>query len=733
MENIYNLVLDLKQKITQTEIVIPQHDENTQKFRMKITQNGENFKFEEGVTAELAVLKSDGNFVVIDADNQGDVFVATLTPQALTTTGLTKAELRFKKGSELLTSTQFTFVIREVVVSVQRVASTTVYKELETLVTKSDEITKKLDKAVKTFDNVEEIKKQLEEINTKILQAKEALEKNIGTANLKSEDIKKVIAQADTALQSFDSRKSEIENLKVLVKNATELNISLQNLLTQIQKAEEINQTLKTQTETATSIKNDLTAATQTGENLKQVLSDEVTKATQIEPTLKATNQQAESLKTTLVENNQKAKNLNKSIENNATKAEGLNTNLQQLISDGNLTKESLVPIVEDGKVKISTLEDLLSRVGKTKSEVEEIIAQGNLDKYITTVSLDNKLQAYATKEDLSKIDVTAQLVDYAKKTEVPTKLSQLANDKSFKTETEIIQLINNAKKLKKEVVTSLPSTGQEDIIYLLKNKGDANNFYTEYLWINGSWEIIGDTKVDLTDYAKKSDVKTKLSEMTSDSTHRTVSDTEKTTWDNKVDQVSGKTLSSNDFTNDFKSTIESLTMKDTPSSDFNSVSKFGIYNGSFSSNCPVGSGKYTLFIFPTDSSTQHQQNYMFQIAVKDNVEGTPYFRLRRGSTTWGKWYKYSSNDYTDTDKAKVTAIPANPKYTDTTYNDANQSYSGLMSSSDKRKLDGLKPVNKQDIKALGFPEHVVLTESAYNALSSTQKSATDIFYYIKA
>lgn len=41
--------------------------------------------------------------------------------------------------------------------------------------------------------------------------------------------------------------------------------------------------------------------------------------------------------------------------------------------------------------------------------------------------------------------------------------------------------------------------------------------------------------------------------------------------------------------------------------------------------------------------------------------------------------------------------------------------------------------LTKADIKALGFPEHVVLTETAYNALSSTQKNATDIFYYIKA
>lgn len=656
MENIYNLVLDLKQKITQTEIVIPQHDENTQKFRMKITQNGETFKFEEGVTAELAVLKSDGNFVVIDADNQGDVFVATLTPQALTTTGLTKAELRFKKGSELLTSTQFTFVVREVVVSVQRVVSSTVYKELETLVAKSDEITQKLDEAVKTFDNVEAIKQQLEEINTKILQAKASLEKNIETANLKSEDIKKVIAQADAALQSFDSRKPEIENLKVLVKNASDLNISLQNLLTQIQKAEEINQTLKTQTETATSVKNDLTAAAQTGENLKQVLSDEITKANQIEPTLKATNQQAESLKTTLVENNQKAENLNKSLETNTTKAEGLNTNLQQLISDGNLTKESLVPIVEDGKVKISTLEDLLSRVGKTKSEVEEIIAQGNLDKYITTVSLDNKLQAYATKDEVD------QKVGSITKSSIG-----LGNVENYviATQSEAETGTSSTKYMTPE------RTAQA--IKKLSPAPDLSGYATK-----NDLESV-DVTGQLGEYAKTADVNSKL--------------------DDKVDKVSGKDLSTNDYTTAEKNKLEGIS---------------------------AGANKY---VHPST----HSASMITETSTKKFVS--------------------------DAEKKKVQNIPANPKYTDTvttingktgaisksditalgipgsdtTYGTATQSTSGLMSNSDKKKLDGIKPVTKQEIKDLGFPEHVVLTEAAYNALSSAQQSATDIFYYIKA
>lgn len=61
------------------------------------------------------------------------------------------------------------------------------------------------------------------------------------------------------------------------------------------------------------------------------------------------------------------------------------------------------------------------------------------------------------------------------------------------------------------------------------------------------------DTVQDLSGYAKKSDlgnkadkteIKTKLSELTDDATHRLVTDTEKTTWNNKLDTVSGKDVS---------------------------------------------------------------------------------------------------------------------------------------------------------------------------------------------
>lgn len=101
--------------------------------------------------------------------------------------------------------------------------------------------------------------------------------------------------------------------------------------------------------------------------------------------------------------------------------------------------------------------------------------------------------------------DTIPDLSGYAKKSSIPTKISQLTNDKAFKTESEIQSMIEKASSLKKEVVTSLPKTCKDDVIYLVKDKkGKENNNYLEYLWLNGKYELIGSTQVDLSGYVTK-------------------------------------------------------------------------------------------------------------------------------------------------------------------------------------------------------------------------------------
>ncbi len=85
------------------------------------------------------------------------------------------------------------------------------------------------------------------------------------------------------------------------------------------------------------------------------------------------------------------------------------------------------------------------------------------------------------------------------------------------KTEADnkIAEAVGKISTLKRVVVDSLESveTPDENTIYMVaKAVGSGNQNYDEYMYINSKFEKIGDTEVDLTDYAKTVDVETKIS-----------------------------------------------------------------------------------------------------------------------------------------------------------------------------------------------------------------------------
>lgn len=68
---------------------------------------------------------------------------------------------------------------------------------------------------------------------------------------------------------------------------------------------------------------------------------------------------------------------------------------------------------------------------------------------------------------------------------------------------------------LKRAVVDALPTVGEADAntIYMVPKEGSpaGQNVHTEYMLIDGAWEIVGDTAPVLTDYAKTADVEAKI------------------------------------------------------------------------------------------------------------------------------------------------------------------------------------------------------------------------------
>lgn len=68
-----------------------------------------------------------------------------------------------------------------------------------------------------------------------------------------------------------------------------------------------------------------------------------------------------------------------------------------------------------------------------------------------------------------------------------------------------------------------LPSVGKKGIIYLLKHHHKDGDVYDEFIWVNGSYEKIGNTDIELIDYALKSEIPTNVSQLTNDSNYQTL------------------------------------------------------------------------------------------------------------------------------------------------------------------------------------------------------------------
>lgn len=132
--------------------------------------------------------------------------------------------------------------------------------------------------------------------------------------------------------------------------------------------------------------------------------------------------------------------------------------------------------------------------------------------------------------------DTVADLTPYAKKAELPTKLSQLTGDSTHR-------LVTDAEKTKVQAIPANPKYT------------DTIPDLTPYAKTTDIPDLTPYAKTadlpDLTPYAKETEVPTNLSELQSDTSHRTVSDAQINKWDKKVDAVAGKGLSTNDLTDE--------------------------------------------------------------------------------------------------------------------------------------------------------------------------------------
>lgn len=167
---------------------------------------------------------------------------------------------------------------------------------------------------------------------------------------------------------------------------------------------------------------------------------------------------------------------------------------------------EALEGLIADKADAEEVEESLKAKTDKTYVD-EELAKKANASALTDGLALkadktyvDEELAKKANSADMTQaLGLKANSADVYNKTEVYTK---------SEVETYVSGQIGSAGHLKREIVEALPEVAEADTdtIYMLKKIGGLvdQDHYEEYMVINGAWELIGDTYVDLTNYATK-------------------------------------------------------------------------------------------------------------------------------------------------------------------------------------------------------------------------------------
>ena len=188
----------------------------------------------------------------------------------------------------------------------------------------------------------------------------------------------------------------------------------------------------------------------------------------------------------------------------------------------------------EIGLIPITIGEPLSDSNAATKKYVDDAIIE-RTNKYTLPAASSSTLGGVKVGSNISVASdgtISVPAMDWSNIENKPTKLSEFTNDGIFitkavsdltnyykksevYTQDEVNDLISQITGISVEVVTALPTTGTNGVIYLVAHSHGTNDAYDEYVWVasKSAFEKIGTTDIDLSNYW----IKTDLAECTED------------------------------------------------------------------------------------------------------------------------------------------------------------------------------------------------------------------------
>ena len=176
----------------------------------------------------------------------------------------------------------------------------------------------------------------------------------------------------------------------------------------------------------------------------------------------------------------------------------------------------------EEFNIVLSRIPVIISSIENTPTEgSDNLITSGGVYSAIKKVeqSSEESNQEFLNKISEVNTNLTNEIsqirtvnIPNAIKESIIDNLDSTATDKALSANQGNIlkTMIGNLANLRIKVVTKLPSTGEVNVIYLVKKVGKNPDVHDEYIYVENTWEKIGNTEVDLSNYYTKEQVYSK-------------------------------------------------------------------------------------------------------------------------------------------------------------------------------------------------------------------------------
>lgn len=176
-----------------------------------------------------------------------------------------------------------------------------------------------------------------------------------------------------------------------------------------------------------------------------------------------------------------------------------------QPVTDGVVNLGTVITKHQD----ISGKQDIIGDLDTIRqgAELGATALQSVPSEYVTETELNAK--GYLTSYTETDPIYMADKPNIALKSEIPIKVSSLTNDANYQTATDVAGMIASIPQFELKIVDGLPAQGQKMVLYLVpKTSASGDNIYDEYIWLEStsSFELVGSTTVDLSDYYTKTE-----------------------------------------------------------------------------------------------------------------------------------------------------------------------------------------------------------------------------------